>query len=60
VIGIGIVYLHYPARMFAEHVLGITAYGRQLVLAPLFMVPVWVALLFVLRFIFRCLAGRTD
>jgi hypothetical protein len=60
VIGIGIVYLRYPALMFAGHVLGITAYGRQLVLVPLLMVPVWVALLFVLRFLFRWIAGRTD
>jgi len=60
IIGIGIVYLHYPALMFAGHVLGITAYGRQLVLAPLLMVPVWVALLFTSRFLFKRIVGRTD
>lgn len=60
IIGIGIVYLHYPVLQFAHHVLGVTAYGQQLLVAPLLMLPVWVALLYTVRFVFRSRHKHDD
>lgn len=46
-----VVYAHYPALLFVEDVLGIGFSGTQALLSAGLMIPVWVGLLFALRWI---------
>ena len=48
-VGVAVVYLHYPAGIFVERVLGISYSGMQLLLSSFLMVPVWILLLFFSR-----------
>ena len=50
-LGIVVVYLHFPALLFVEGVLGIGFSAKQLLLSAGLMVPVWIALFFLLRWL---------
>ena len=51
-VGVAIVFLHYPAGIFVERVLGIEYSITQLQLIAALMVPVWILLIFLLgRFV---------
>ena len=52
-VGIAVVYLHYPAVIFVERVLGIGFSARQALASAVLMAMVWIGALFLLRQVFR-------
>ena len=52
VIGIAILYLHYPALLLAGRIAQLTGWW-DLAMTPLLMLPIWIALLYLLRFALR-------
>ncbi len=59
IVGVAVVVLHYPAGFFVERVLGIGFSPLQLLLSAAFMVPIWVSLLFCIRYFLSGAHGRS-
>jgi len=49
IVGVVVVYAHYPALFFTERVIGIYYQSAQLFLAAILMTIVWIGILYLLR-----------
>lgn len=58
--GVVMLYLHYPAFLFSEHVLRLTSDHQHLVVAPVLMAGVWIAALAGLQSLLQRRAQRRS
>jgi hypothetical protein len=57
IVGVFVLYAHYPALLFAERVLDIGFSAKQAMLSAAMMIPVWMLLFSILRWLFTGVLG---